>query len=425
MWFCTFQPNPYVTHYFCYRPAYDIDLKYSKWSIQDSYWTPMSPCTSTQSYFWLKTFWISVLTWLLKKQTFFYTIYSYIKSLCPHVLLNNVTYITSGVNLLAHIRSYKLQTFFFLSFFPEVQQRASSAMTWLSSNGGKVRAKDTVAGLSQLGAKGKYPANVERDTHRMLRRTGQWLGAAIDHVPVRMVNGEPIYLGGKLGETASHTPSPVLPCFVETREGNLPAMPFRQIFWRWCEKLLEPHWGHMWLVGWSPGSSVAEQVEAYICGGLRRRGPLPTENSECGQVSVVAWTSELAYLNESMLRYFTITCWSEHRQSEHTYSDCMEHVVNSFEMLAGPKRRWPWSDASYLLSFTFVQGDLKWICEFTQTMAKKQLFARVVGLRQDWPRRICHTDKFQHWRRPVSSLWFFGCRHGTRPLCAVSGSRWP
>ena len=145
-------------------------------------------------------------------------------------------------------------------------------MTWLSSNGGKVRAKDTVAGLSQLGAKGKYPANVERDTHRMLRRTGQWLGAAIDHVPVRMVNGEPIYLGGKLGETASHTPSPVLPCFVETREGNLPAMPFRQIFWRWCEKLLEPHWGHMWLVGWSPGSSVAEQVEAYICGGLRRRG---------------------------------------------------------------------------------------------------------------------------------------------------------
>lgn len=98
-------------------------------------------------------------------------------------------------------------------------------------------------------------------------------------------------------------------------------------------------------------------------------------NSECGQVSVVAWTSELAYLNESMLRYFTTACWSEHRQSEHTYSDCMEHVVNSFEMLAGPKRRWPWSDASYLLSFTFVQGDLKWICEFTQLWQKQLLLA--------------------------------------------------
>ena len=374
----------------------------------------MSPCTLTQCYFWLKTFWISVLTWPLKKQTFFYTIYSYIKSLCPHVLLNNVTYITSGVNLLAHIRSYKLQTFFFLFiFFPGGSTASLFCYDMIVFQRWQGACQGHRGWVVTAGRQGQIPS--ECWTRHPSHASENWPVAGRCNWPRPSPHGErwthlPWRKAWRNCQSYSLTSFALL-CGAIFR---------RCLFGKFSEDDVKNFWNHIeatcdWWDG-HPGA-VWPNRSRLTSVGVYGDEVVAYRNSECGQVSVVAWTSELAYLNESMLRYFTIASWSEHRQSEHTYSDCMEHVVNSFEMLAGPKRRWPWSDASYLLSFTFVQGDLKWICEFTQLWQKQLLLA--LWLRQDWPRRICHTDKFQHWRRPVSSLWFFGCRHGTRPLCAV------
>ena len=252
----------------------------------------------------------------------------------------------------------KGKCFLFNTLPSEVQKHASSAMRWLTSNGGKTTTEDTVRNLSKLGTEGKHPANAERDTHRMMRKTGQWLGAAIHNKHVRLVNPS------TFEESYQGLPM-ILPhqfCLVLWRCGE---EVFRRcLFGRFTEKEVEAFWDHIemkceWFDGhpaasWTTRSRLVsigtygDEVQTY-------------KNSDCGSVAVVAWTAELAYLNPAMLRYFPIAIWSEHHESEHTYYDCMKYVVESFEMLADPSRKWPWSDKGYLLCYTFAQGDLKWI----------------------------------------------------------------
>eukprot|EP00434_Breviolum_minutum_P028013 symbB.v1.2.024783.t1/scaffold2245.1/size172089/9 len=240
----------------------------------------------------------------------------------------------------------------------KVQKHASSAMRWLTSNGGVTTTEDTVRNLSKLGTEGKRPANAERDTHRMMRKTGQWLGAAIHHKRVRLVNPSTF-------EESYQLLPMILPhqfCLALWRCGE--EVFKRCLFGRFTEKEVEAFWDHIemkceWFDGhpaasWTTRSRLAsigtygDEVQAY-------------KNSDCGSVAVVAWTAELAYLNPAMLRYFPVAIWSEHHESEHTYNDCMKHVVESFQMLADPSQKWPWSDKGYLLCYTFAQGDLKWI----------------------------------------------------------------
>ena len=240
----------------------------------------------------------------------------------------------------------------------KVQKHAESAMQWLTYNGGKAKTADTVRRLSQLGTEGKYPANSERDTHRLMRRTGQYLGAAIDCKQVRLVNP------ATLEESYQRLPM-ILPhefCLALWRCGE---DIFKHcLFGKFSEAEVKSFWDHVEekcdsfdghpAASWPTRSRLAsvgtygDEVQAY-------------RNSECGSVAVVAWTSELAYLNDSMTRYWPIAIWSEHHESEHTYNDCMKYVVQSFQKLGDPSSRWPWTEKGYFLSYTFAQGDLKWI----------------------------------------------------------------
>lgn len=231
-------------------------------------------------------------------------------------------------------------------------------MQWLTYNGGKAKTGDTVRRLSQLGTEGKHPANSERDTHRLMRKTGQYLGAAIDCKQVRLVNP------ATLEESYQRLPM-ILPhefCLALWRCGE--DIFNHCLFGKFSEAEVKSFWDHVeekcdWFDGhpaasWPTRSRLASvgtyggEVQAY-------------RNSECGSVSVVAWTSELAYLNDSMTRYFPIAIWSEHHESEHTYNDCMKYVVQSFQKLGDPSSRWPWTEKGYFLCYTFAQGDLKWI----------------------------------------------------------------
>ena len=84
-------------------------------------------------------------------------------------------------------------------------------------------------------------------------------------------------------------------------------------------------------------------------------------NSECGVVSVTAWTSEFCTDNIPLLRYYPIAIWSEHCESEFTYGDLEQHLLPRWRRLSDTSETWPWTDAGYLMAYTFCQGELKWI----------------------------------------------------------------
>lgn len=97
-------------------------------------------------------------------------------------------------------------------------------------------------------------------------------------------------------------------------------------------------------------ATYGDEVQAY-------------KNSECGVVSILAWTAEFCFKSDPLLRYYAISVWSEHHESPNTYSDAVQFVVDSFRRLADPRVDWPWTQHGYLVAFTAAQGDLKWICE--------------------------------------------------------------
>ena len=219
---------------------------------------------------------------------------------------------------------------------------------------------DTVAQLSKIGAEGKWPANAERDTHRLIHRLGQTLEACIDYKEVRMVNPS------TLEESVQLLPMilPHQPCLALWNRSE--AVFRRCLFGTLTDIEIKQFWDHTYSSSqWfrdHPASawhrrerlagvvSYGDEVQAY-------------KNSECGAVSVIAWSAELAYRNPPLLRYFNIATWSEHHESENTYSDAIRHVVESFKLLADTSQDWPWTSHGYYIAFTACQGDLKWICD--------------------------------------------------------------
>eukprot|EP00438_Fugacium_kawagutii_P028545 Skav222542 [mRNA] locus=scaffold2875:264283:269599:+ [translate_table: standard] len=243
-----------------------------------------------------------------------------------------------------------------------VQRTAASAMKWLGSHGGRVADTkgDTVAKLSTIGTSGKWTANAERDIHRFIQKRNGWLNAEIVHKQVRMVN--PSTLEIETQQLPMILPHHLLLALWEKGEavfqkclfGDLSPIQVKQ-YWDHLEhhcQFFRDHPARSWhdrskLVGIA---TYGDEVQAY-------------KNSDAGAVAVCAFTSELAYKNESLLRYFPICIWSEHCECEHTYHDAMKYVVRSFRRLGDFGTQWPWSASGYHIAFTSAQGDLKWINE--------------------------------------------------------------
>ena len=62
-------------------------------------------------------------------------------------------------------------------------------MQWLATNGGSIgNPDDAVAQLAKVGAGGRHLNNAERDTHRLLSRMSETLGAVIEFKDVRLIN---------------------------------------------------------------------------------------------------------------------------------------------------------------------------------------------------------------------------------------------
>lgn len=240
----------------------------------------------------------------------------------------------------------------------QVQTSAHSALRWLSTHGGKVSdpTSDVVTQLAKVGAGGNHPNNAERDTHRLVQRMGHRLAADIELRGVRMVN--PANLEESVGKLPMILPHQMCLALWERGEQYFRHCLFGDMSDDEVKAFWDHHDGHAeWFSNhpakdWRARGRIAsvgcygDEVQAY-------------RNSECGVVSVVGWTSEFACRNDPMCRYFAISVWNEHHESSHTYPDAIAHVVQSFKALQNEE--WPWSSKGYLVSFSFAQGDLKWL----------------------------------------------------------------
>lgn len=233
-------------------------------------------------------------------------------------------------------------------------------MDWLSSHGGSVNdpEKDVVARLARVGGEGKFPGNAERDTHRLLHKLKPYLDAAISYKDVRLVDPSTF-------EVSWQKLPMILPhdlCLALWKQGE---HIFRHcLFGDLTGEQVSAYWDHVeqsceWFQrhpakSWPCRKNLAgvstygDEVQAY-------------KNSDCGSVAVCAWTADLAYLNDPLLRYFPVAVWSEHTESEYTYQDVIRYVVRSFRKLGDRTADFPWLHHGYLLAFTSAQGDLKWI----------------------------------------------------------------
>ena len=243
----------------------------------------------------------------------------------------------------------------------KVQRTAHSAIGWLDKHGGQIKDKrDTVAQLARLGAAGKFSGNCERDTHRLVQRLGKRLDCQIDYRQVQLINP------ATLEEHWQDMPM-ILPhelCLALWSKGE---DVFRRcLYGNMTDQDIESYWNHVEAksVWFSSHPASRWQHRARLCGVATYGDEVQAyRNSECGVVSILGWTSELSFLNEPLCRYFATAVWSEHHESDKTYNDIIQFVVDSFKRLGDPNEPWPWRKHGYLICFTAAQGDLKWINE--------------------------------------------------------------
>ena len=85
------------------------------------------------------------------------------------------------------------------------------------------------------------------------------------------------------------------------------------------------------------------------------------KGSETGSITVLGWTSDLAFENKPMLRYFPIACYSEYMATEWTHDDIMGPVAERLQAMFDVEMIHPWSTAGYMFMASSLQGDLKFI----------------------------------------------------------------
>ena len=243
--------------------------------------------------------------------------------------------------------------------FGQVQEAASSAVSWCCSRGGAVGSKDLVNRLAGAGTSGKHPGNTERDCQTLIKTFGKRMGVAISNVRARM--WDPHY--SRVVE--KYVPC-ILPDDMATGLWHVSKQHFHSCllgdtdagkFWQHCYQHCEWFKKHPASSNSSwekmvPLNVYGDEIQAY-------------RNSECGSISVLAWSSDLAATNSFLNRYWLITAYSEHEESAYTYSDLMEAVVQRVTSMVTPRteraNQYAWEKAGYTFMMSSLQGDLKWV----------------------------------------------------------------
>jgi len=240
----------------------------------------------------------------------------------------------------------------------KVQNAAHSAARWCEQKGGTIDADDMVGKISKLGTSGKHAKNCERDFHSLLKTFSKRLGAKISTIHARMYNHaearvewQPLSiifpddmaaaLFNRGGRVWQHT------MFGDKAPDEVLA------FWQHCKQHCD----------WFKGSKCFNYpvLEKLIPFSIYGDDIAAYKGLETGMVTVLGWTSDLAFLNGSWTRYWPITVYAEYAATEWTYNDIMSHVVRRLHGMFDTEVVHDWTADGYMFVMSSLQGDLKFI----------------------------------------------------------------
>lgn len=242
----------------------------------------------------------------------------------------------------------------------KAQETAHSAVTWCKSLGGKLPPTDLVGRIGRTGCHGRHKGNIERDCQTVINTFGKRFGATISTAPIRMWNPKksrievknlPLIFPDDFA-SALWARSPQLFRKMLLGDGNV------REYWEHCRNFCDwfrshPSYNHP--NNWDnmvPMSLYGDDVQTF-------------RNSECGAMSIVAWSSDLSTGNSFKSRYFLITAFSEYEERAYTFNDLMSEISKRIIMMVTPKmareKQYPWLKGDYSFMLSSLQGDLKWV----------------------------------------------------------------
>lgn len=242
----------------------------------------------------------------------------------------------------------------------KAQETAHSAVDWCKSLGGKLPHNDLVGKISHTGNDGRYKSNIERDCQTVIKTFGKRFGATISTTPIRMWNPKKSCIEVK------NLPIIFPDDFASALWKRSPQI-FRKLllgdghvreYWEHCRNYCDwfrSHPSYNYANCWDnmvPLSLYGDDVQAF-------------RNSECGSMSILAWSSDLSSSNSFKSRYFLITAFSEYEECAYTFDDLMDAIAKRVTMMVTPslaqERSYPWLQDGYSFMLSSLQGDLKWV----------------------------------------------------------------
>ena len=194
----------------------------------------------------------------------------------------------------------------------KVRESAEHAIRWAESLGLKIPLDDLVLRLASLGARGAHEQNCERDLHRIIQKFG-----TIPQVPVTEISAR--FYDFRTDELEWRKLGVIMPDDLAKAFWSMGEDIFKyffvgdsnlQHFWNsqakahWYQQHPGFHLNRSKLI---PVAMYGDDVQAF-------------RNTEGGNISVVAWCSEVTFLNSALSRYFLLGAYSEATSTEYTYS---------------------------------------------------------------------------------------------------------
>lgn len=240
----------------------------------------------------------------------------------------------------------------------QVRKTADSAVHWCLKKGGSVDKSDLVHRISSLGTSGIHERNCERDFHTMLKSFSRRLGVQIDTVKARIYN----HADAEVQWQDIHVIFPDVMAEALFNHGELvwkltmfggQTQSDVADFWKHCGEHCDwfkgsPCHNYHSLSKLIPMSFYGDDIAAY-------------KGSETGSVTILGWSSDFAYKNKSILRYWPIAVYPEYSSTEWTYDDILGPVVHRVQTMLDPSVINAWSGDGYMFVFSSLQGDLKFI----------------------------------------------------------------
>ncbi|CAJ1353042.1 unnamed protein product [Effrenium voratum] len=86
-------------------------------------------------------------------------------------------------------------------------------------------------------------------------------------------------------------------------------------------------------------------------------------NTESGSVSVMAWSSDMAFDKPPLHRYYLIAVYAEQTSTDYTYNDIIRALLPRLQKLFSNDESYPWVREGWKFALSSCQGDLKYLVE--------------------------------------------------------------